>query len=256
MKRYDSGMTIKCLLVVCIFCPPGGLFGQSPVSALFEVASVRPADPNQRAVDFVISPGGRLRATNVTLAHMLHEAYQVKYYQVSGGPGWLKDARFNIDAVSIGEPTRKEMMAMLQSLLVERFQLKLRRETREGNAFELVEAKSWMKLKLSTANSSFLRLIRNTPPELPGVSYTVIGQKVSLSKLADYLKGEVQRPVFDRTGIGGEFDFKIDYATEGNLETGPSIFTALQDQIGLRLQAAKGPIETLVIEKAERPTEN
>ena len=145
---------------------------------------------------------------------------------------------------------------MLQSLLVERFQLKLRRETREGNVFELVEAKSGLKIKKSTADSSHLRLIRNTPPELPGVSYTIIGQKVSITKLGEHLMGEVQRPVFDRTGIVGEFDFKIDYAIEGNLETGPSIFTALQGQIGLKLQAVKGPVETLVIEKAERPVEN
>lgn len=254
MNRYDLSMMIKCLLVECIYYG-ALLFGQIPSPPSFEVASVKPADPNQGAVDFVISPGGRLRATNVTLAQMLYEAYQVKYYQVSGGPGWLKDARFNI-AISIGEPTRKEMMAMLRSLLVERFQLKLRRETREGNAFELVEAKSGMKLKLSSASSSFIRLLRNTPPELPGVSYTIVGQKVSISKLVDYLQGEVQRPVFDRTGIVGEFDFKIDYAIEGNLETGPSIFTALQNQIGLRLAGVKGPVETLVIEKAERPTEN
>ena len=255
MNRYDLAMMIKCLLVECIYCG-ALLFGQSPSQPSFEVASVKPADPNQSAVDFVISPGGRLRATNVTLAQMLYEAYQVKYYQVMGGPGWLKDARFNIDAISIGEPTRKEMMVMLQSLLVERFQLKLRRESREGNAFELVEAKGGIKLKLSGANSSYISLLRNTPPELPGVSYTILGQKVSISKLADYLRGEMQRPVFDRTGIGGEFDFRIDYAIEGNLETGPSIFTALQDQIGLRLAGVKGPVETLVIEKAERPTEN
>ena len=90
---------------------------------------------------------------HVTLAQMIYEAYQ--------GRGWLKHSRFNIEAISIGEPTRNEMMVILQSLLVERFQLKLQRQTRAGNAFELVEAKSGIKLKLSSANSSYIRLLRN-----------------------------------------------------------------------------------------------
>jgi uncharacterized protein (TIGR03435 family) len=222
----------------------------------FEVASVKPADPSQRAVDLVISPGGRLRAVNVTLTDMLREAYQVKYYQVSGGPGWMESARFNIEAQAPGEPGRNEMMAMLRTLLVERFQLKVRREMREGNVFELVVAKGGPKLKTSMADRSYISTIRNTPPELPGISYTVLGQKASMAKLADDLKGWVERPVFDRTGLAGEYDFKVDFAIEGHLDAGPSIFTALPEQLGLKLQAAKGPIETLVIEKAERPTEN
>jgi len=247
----------KWLPALCFSCTMlTRALGQSSPPLLFEVASVRPADPNQRAVDFVISPGGRLRVINMALAELICEAFQVKYYQVSGGPGWVNDARFNIEAKATGEPSRKEIMAMLQTLLIERFQLKVRRETREGNVFELVAAKSGPKLKRSSADTSYLRLERNTPRELPGVSYTIIGQKVSMAKLADDLRGKLQRPVLDRTDIRGEFDFKIDYAIEGQSDVGPSIFTAIQEQLGLRLQTAKGPLEKLVIEKAERPIEN
>jgi uncharacterized protein (TIGR03435 family) len=222
----------------------------------FEVASVKSASPNQNAVDFVVSPGGRLRITNLTLAEMIREAYQFKYYQVSGGPAWLDTDRFNVEAKPAGQPARNEVMAMLQALLVERFQLKVRRETRQGSVYELLVASRGPKLKPSTADNSFLRLNRNTPPDLQGVSYTIVGQKVSMAKLADDLMGYLQRPVVDRTGISGEFDFKIDYAIEGHSETGPSIFTALQDQLGLRLRTAKGPVQNLVVQKAERPTEN
>jgi uncharacterized protein (TIGR03435 family) len=225
-------------------------------AAEFEVASVRPSDPRQSAVDFVISPGGRLRATNVTLLQMVREAYRMKFFQVSGGPGWVGTDRFHIEARAAGEPTRDQMLDMLRGLLEERFRLKVRRQVREGNVYELVVAKGGPKLKASTAESSFLRLYRHTPPELPGVSYTIHGQKVSMAKLADDLTGTMARPVLDRTGIVGEFDFKIDYAVEGHAEVGPSMFTALQEQLGLRLQGAKGPVESLEIESAERPAGN
>lgn len=232
-------------------------FAAAAVSAQsFEAASVKPAAPEQSAVDFVVSPGGYLRITNLTLLGMVREAYQAKYWQVSGGPGWIDAERFNIEAKASGNPSRGEVMAMLRSLLAERFQLRARRETREGNVYELVVAKGGPKLKPSAADSSFLRLFRNTPPELPGVSYTIQAQKVSMARLADDLMGETQRPVIDRTAIAGEFDFRIDYAVDGHSETGPSIYTALQEQAGLKLQAAKGPIEMLIIEKAERPAAN
>src|SRR5689334_13425269 len=82
--------------------------GQDVRPHTFEVASVKPASPNQNSVDFVVSPGGRLRITNLTLANMIREAYQVKYYQVSGGPAWLDTDRFNIEAKPAGQPTRNE----------------------------------------------------------------------------------------------------------------------------------------------------
>src|SRR6266567_1294132 len=102
-------------------------FGQDVRPPTFEVASVKPASPNQNAFDFVVSPGGRLRITNLTLAEMIREAYQLKYYQVSGGPGWLNTDRFNVEAKAPGQPTRNEVMVMLQALLAERFQLRVRR---------------------------------------------------------------------------------------------------------------------------------
>src|SRR5512142_1191498 len=109
-------------------CLCSAAFGQS-----FEVASVKPADPRQSAVDFVISPGGRLKATNLTLAEMIRESYHVKYYQLSGGPAWLDTARFHIDAKAAGDPSREQMLAMLRALLEDRFQLRVRRESREGS---------------------------------------------------------------------------------------------------------------------------
>jgi uncharacterized protein (TIGR03435 family) len=82
------------------------------------------------------------------------------------------------------------------------------------------------------------------------------GKKASLALLAERLGEQLRRPVLDRTGVQGEFDFKVDYAIDNNPETGTSIFIALQEQLGLKLESTKGPIETLVIEHAEKPTGN
>ena len=202
-------------------------------------------------------PGGRLEVTDLTLGILIREAFGVKRYQISGGPKWLETDRFDISARAAAESSRDQMMLMMQGALVERFMLAVRRETREGNVYVLVAAKSGPKLKRSDADQSFVRLYRNTPPELAGVSYSITGQKVSMALLAERL-GELQlgRPVLDRTGIKGEFDIKLDYAIDDNPETGASIFTAIQEQLGLKLQAAKGPVDMLIIEHAQKPSAN
>lgn len=223
----------------------------------FEVASIKRADPSRSMVDLRTLPGGRLQVVNLTLAEMIHAAYELKSYQrVEGVNGWPETDRFNIDATAGREASRQEVMAMLRALLEERFRLKVRRDSHEGNIYELVIAKGTPKLKRSAAETSYVRLIRHTPPQLPGVRYSIAGQKATVANLVDHLMGTVGRPVVDRTGIEGEYDFTVEYAVEGHADEGPSIFTALQEQLGLKLQAAKGLIETLTIESAERPTEN
>jgi len=119
----------------------------------------------------------------------------------------------------------------------------------------LTVGKDGPKLQPPTGDRSYVSLYRNTPPELPGVSYTIAGKKATVALIAERL-GEMRlnRPVLDRTGIKGEFDFKLDYAIDDNPETGPSIFIAIQEQLGLKLEAAKGPIETLIIDHAEKPS--
>jgi uncharacterized protein (TIGR03435 family) len=205
-------------------------------------------------MDFRIQPGGRLEMTNLTLGTIIREAFHVKHYQISGGPGWLETDHFNIVAKAEGDPSREQMMAMLQTLLADRFQLKVHRETREGNVYALVVAKGGPKLTASTANQPRMRLYRNDPP---GVSYTVVGTKASLNMIAEEVTSQLARPVFDRSGIKGEFDFKLGpFAGDDNPDSGPSIFSVIQEQLGLKLETTKGPIETLVIDHAEKPSAN
>jgi len=238
---------------------PAGLFAQSaPTAPVFDVVSVKPVAVDAREpLDFRTYPGGRLKITNQTVKIILREAYGIKGYQLSGGPAWLYAERFDIDAKAEGGLSRAQMMAMLQTLLADRFALKVHRESREGNVYALVVAKDGPKLKESTAKDSYIRLIRNTPLELPGVSYTIGGQKASMARFAERLADmELHRPVLDRTGLTGDFDFKVNYAIDDNPETGPSIFAAIQEQLGLKLETTKGQIETLVIDHVEKPSGN
>jgi uncharacterized protein (TIGR03435 family) len=155
-----------------------GLFGQSAgAPSAFDVASVKPASATSRqGADFRVLPGGTLQVTNLNLRVIIEEAFGVKAYQISGGPGWFGTDEFDIEAKADGNANRGRVMAMLRTLLAERFQLKVHRETREGNVYALVAAKNGPNLKTATGEQSFVRLYRNTPTDRPGVSYTIAGQ--------------------------------------------------------------------------------
>lgn len=232
------------------------ILAQSPS---FDVASVKPTNPNARTpIDLRIT-GGRLVVTNNTLSDLVRVAFGVAYYQISGGPAWFKTDRFDIEAKAGGEPSHDQMMAMLQTLLADRFQLKFHRETKEGTVRVLTVANGGPKLKpAKDGDPSFIRTYRNTPPELPGVSYTEVGQNASLSQLTATLGGIVQGPVVDQTGIKGNFDFRFDYVTDDASidEPGAKISDAVRDQLGLKLSAQKGPVEILTIDRAEKPSGN
>jgi uncharacterized protein (TIGR03435 family) len=234
----------------------GILHAQSPPPA-FDAASVKPADPSaRRGMDFRTA-GGRLVSTNWTLDLLVREAYGVKYYQITGGPAWFNSDRFDIEAEAPGEPSHDQMMAMLQTLLADRFKLKVHRESKEGTVYALTEAKGGHRLKpAKDGDPSFIRTYRKTPPSEPGVSYYQLGQNASLAQLADTLTNLMRAPVTDRTGINGAFDFRFDYGTDdAPPEAGPPVVTAIQD-LGLKLEKQKGPVEILVIDHAEKPSSN
>jgi bla regulator protein blaR1 len=231
---------------------------QAPPPA-FDAASVKPTDPKLRVgMDFRIT-GGRLVSTNWTLELLMREAYSVRYYQIFGGPAWLRDDKFSIDATAGQNASRDQMLAMLRTLLENRFKLKVHREMREGNVYVLTLGKGAHKLKPPAHDTDrpMVSTFRNTPSDLPGVSYTEVGQNATLAQLTEALSNIVLGPVTDRTGITGNFDFRFDYATlDAPADTGPSVFSSVQDQLGVRLEAQKGPVEVLVIDHAEKPSEN
>lgn len=220
----------------------------------FEVASVKP--DSSPGGDFTEVHGNRLRFAG-TLSRCIMDAYNVKDYQISG-PDWIKHARYSIEAVPPeGTQDKDAWRPMLQALLTERFQLKLHRETRQIPVFALVVAKQGPKLKKAenpTGSEEYGR----------GTHYTFSG--VSMPELAEVLSSEITaRPVLDRTGLAGAYDFTLRYSRDGQpdaagreaVSADPGIFTALEEQLGLKLVATKAPIEFLVIDQVEKtPTEN
>jgi uncharacterized protein (TIGR03435 family) len=235
---------------------------QDPATPLpaFEVASVRLTQhgrgPDGWSRSSVSSPSpGNFSATNASYAECIRWAYQVKDYQVLG-PEWLPSDEASYDIVAKAPPDTPpaQIRLMVQRLLAERLKLALHRETRTLPIYELVVAKNGPNLSKSGLQKSGADGHQGTSSRGGHVTAT----HVSMAELAYQISRWTHRPVFDKTGIKGEFDFTLDYSTDDrDTSSAPSLFTALQQQLGLKLEASKGPVEVLLIDHAERiPTEN
>jgi len=215
----------------------------------FEVASVKPNNSGTGHSD-VDTDGNLLRMKNVTLKACILWAFSVTDAQVSG-PSWLDSERFDITAkTESGKPEPR----MLQAVLAERFKLAVHRETKEQTLYELVVAKNGVKLKKSDPGEDDMTSRRGH----------LTATRASMQRLASFLGGpnvRLGRPVVDKTGLDGVFDFTLDWTPDSDAEKSaghaPSIFVALQEQLGLRLEARKGPVEVLIVDHVERvPTDN
>jgi uncharacterized protein (TIGR03435 family) len=250
-------------------------FGQpaSPRPA-FEAASIRPPGPRE-GIDMNTFPSGRLEATNVTLKQLIEAAYGFKPYLVLGGPAWLGADRFDISAkadeeaaqdksraIALGRDAPLRMMLMLQTLLEDRFKVKVHRDTKQDTVYDLVVAKNGSKLQKSTGGDDqrpFVGLGRDCPCDFnkPATAMYMKGQRATVGLFAERLEGTLGHPVRDKTGLAGDFDFVVHYSGDDSQpDSGPSIFTAVQEQLGLKLEAAKGPVEILVVDHAEKPSDN
>jgi uncharacterized protein (TIGR03435 family) len=226
--------------------------------ATFEVASVKPTQPGVTGRSFTQRPGGGLVTSNATIRMLMAFAYQVMPEEISGGPPWVESDGFDIDAKGAAPKlTQSQFREMIQSLLAERFQLKMHRETRELTVYVLVQAKNGAKLVEAIDDNPEASLRIQGPGQMSGVA--------TLPALATTLMRPLRRKVIDETGLKGSYNFKIRFAPEQpsapGADTvppsdGPSIFTALQDQLGLRLKTAKRPIEVLVIDTVTKPAPN
>jgi uncharacterized protein (TIGR03435 family) len=246
-----SGNLLAILLVSC------AAFGQAP-AAKFEVASVKRAEgggpPGDIPRNMDNSPG-HLAMRNVPLRYAIEWAFDLKDYQVIG-PDWIKvDERYDIIAKAPGPATNDEMRPMLQALLTERFQMKLHREKRDMNVYVLVPGKSPAKVKPPASDSE---------PSLAGGQGGVTFRNQPISRFTFMLTRRMDRPVLDETGLKGNYDFTVDVSglgfagrdpAEGT--TGPSIFTAVQNDLGLKLEGRKQPVDVLVVDSVSKvPTEN
>jgi uncharacterized protein (TIGR03435 family) len=245
-------------------------FAQEQPRPSFEVASVKPT-PAARSGDdygtyFRNLPGGRFSAENFSLGMLIMVAYQVDRNQISGGNSLRfggdrydieasaddRDPRFK--AADAAGPAAKQALrdAMLQSLLEDRFKLAIHRETKETSGYALVVAKGGPKLKEPT-------VARSGDGSISAGRGRLTGQKAPLSMLAGQLTRMVGGTVADETGLEGGFDFNLEWTPEetpADLASAPSIFTAIQEQLGLRLEARKERTEIIVIDHVEKPDAN
>jgi uncharacterized protein (TIGR03435 family) len=219
----------------------------------FEVASIRPSQEGKEKIDHV---PGSIVAHNSRLTALIAWAYSVQEYQVSG-PGWLNDARFEISAKASTPAAEKELRAMLQALLAERFKLGLHRTTKEMQALIMTVGKDGHKLHPPGQDD----------PNFDTGKLRLSAKNAEISQLTNFLSREIHLPIVDQTGLTGRFDYSLDinkYVTE-EMQRGPGpppeapqiIARAFQEQLGLKLESRKTPIEVLVIDHIEKlPTEN
>jgi uncharacterized protein (TIGR03435 family) len=261
-----STVVLGALLLAGSFAPSWIAFAQQQPRLAFEVASVKPGDPNSRpgGVGFGL---GRFSATNYPLYKLIGWAYDARDHQISGGPNWLASTNFSIEAkldsaipIPPGLAGSQPVRLMLQSLLAERFKLAVHKETREEQLYELVPNKGGSKLKEVTVPGQ-LRMGRG---ELTGRGAPVLF-------LVNQLSQQLGHSVVDKTGLTGRYDFTLKWTPDPGVtgtplggpdglpsveSSGPSIFTAVQEDLGLKLQSARGRVEIIVIDHVEKPDAN
>jgi bla regulator protein blaR1 len=226
---------------------------------VFEAASIKPPDPNYSGSGWNTSTG-RITVRNMTLRQLVMLAYDVKDYQVSGGPKWLDDDRYTIVAKleDAGQPAPRgkendaRLRLAMQSLLADRFRMAMHTESREMSAYALVVARNGFKLQKSEAAGG-----SSSSWGSHSGHGTATFKGASMERLAYHLASMLDRPVVDRTGVQGVFDFSLQWSADDAVDpSGPSIFTAIQEQLGLKLEGQKVPMEIIAIDHAEKPDAN
>lgn len=260
-------------------------------AASFEVASVKPNKSGDSGTRFQAMPGGRVVVTNATPRQLIRQAYRILDNQLTGGPNWIDSLHFDIEAKAPEGTRESELPAMLQGLLADRFKLTVHHETREATGFALVMARADGKLGAKLVRSDLdcdamaaaaMAAGANArggapPPLAPGARPPcstssglgrIVARNVPMSRIATLLGQLTQRVVVDRTGLAGGYDLDLTYTPDqippGPLPPGveppdpdgPSLYTALQEQLGLKLESQKTSVDVLVIDRIELPSEN
>jgi uncharacterized protein (TIGR03435 family) len=254
-------MTSKVLAVVAVLAIGSGVVAQVPSLDSFEAASIAPVPERSGVpIDFRFFQE-RFVATNVTLDQLIQLAYGIESREVVGGPDWVRVDRFNVTATAGQSADRDRMRLMLQSLLAERFKLQLARDTQTGTVYTLT-ARSVHDLK-PPAKPSDPSLVSTVREDSKGfLSYHYDGHNATMAALAQTLSQRLQAPVVDETRLTGHYDFRINWTYDSafyGLEPDPNIptiFTALENQVGLKLVAGKGPVSVYVIKRVTKPSPN
>jgi len=242
-------------------------YGQSAAAQpQFEVAQVRQSKPAAgRVWERITTDPGRLTGTGVTLKQLIFEAYDMPYYRIFGGPAWLDSEYYDLEAKTESAVSRDQLRLMLRGLLADRFKLTLHRETKELRAYALTVAKNGPKLHEAKEGDSssgqrppvYVERFRCDLTEFANLLSLRLNMPMTDDPTVPVRSTGVPVPVLDKTGIKGVFDISVEVKPDPSVDTFVAWQRALQEQLGLKLEAQKGPMEVLVIDHAERvPTEN
>lgn len=269
------------VLALAVTLAGGGLFAQAPPT--FEVASVKPSAPDAQGMLISGPTPSQFTTRNAPLISIVMYAYSRPEYQIAGGPDWIRSERFDIAAKYPSGHSPAQVAPMLRALLEDRFRLKTHVETREAPIYALVTARSdkrpgpelrrpevdCVAYRKELARTGEVRTIRQGDPCVSltfgeGRDRVLWSSGRTLAQFASMLASSAGRDVVDRTGLTGEFDVRLRWRPDagmtqsqnpGNVDdSAVSLFTAVQEQLGLRLESARGPVEFLVIDSVERLT--
>lgn len=252
-------MTLKFLLLLAILFAPRPAQAQTSTPT-FEVATIKPTGPTTDGHTHInYPPGDRFSASNITLLALMQWAYDLPEKQILNGPPWLASTRFDIQAKADLSDQAKSLTFdqdhdlkrhMVQALIADRFGLKVHQATRTLPVYDLVLAKGGSKLQL-TQSKGKSATVRDT---------YFNGEGLTMIAIAEVLSHIAGRPVVDKTNLGDHYDFKLhwtpDNASATDTDSSPSLFTAIQEQLGLKLESSKEPTPVLVIDHIDQPSPN
>jgi uncharacterized protein (TIGR03435 family) len=260
-------------LILTIGLLPLSLLAQTPSATkpqAFEVASIKPATPGDRSGKFAIMQSGHeFVVKNYTVKDLVSFSYDLPPRRISGGPPWTDIDLYNILAGTPGQapPKLEEQMAMVRSLLNDRFQFRYHREQRELPVYELTVARSGVKLRPSAAPPDTQPLLVSRG--FPGSHVQLPGRNVTMTEFASELqRGVLDRPVIDKTNLSGKYDFDLEWEYDDTQFGGhfppinsgasgkPDVFAAIQQQLGLRLESSRAQVEIIIIDSVQKPSEN
>ena len=255
MPFRPSLITVGLMTLTCF---PG--FGQRAPAPQFDVADVKANHSGQPAIQGGILPGGQVSVRNIPMRDLILQAYQAG--DVAGGPNWLESERYDIVAKAPPGTPEDTLRLMLQKLLADRFHLTIHREQRTMSIYALVAAKGGPKLQPAAASG---QPACHRGPGAEGLNHTAC-TNFTTADLASWLSTRIapsfiDLPVIDHTGLQGHYDFQIDWIprrlADSDAPGGPTVFDALEKQLGLKLDKRKEPRPVIVIDHIERvPTEN
>jgi uncharacterized protein (TIGR03435 family) len=257
----------RCLVYIAFLLIHDAVYAQT-----FEVATVKPSTLDVSAGRFMrMQTANQFLARNYPPRILISAAFNLSPQAITGGPEWIDSDRYEIVAKTPGDvrPTLDEQMAMLRKLLAERFGLTIHRAPKELPIYSITIAKNGLVMKESTVSPD---ATPEGPPPLVFVIYPMEvvklpGRSATVGELASVMqRAALDRPVVDKTGLSRRYDFDLEFAPDENVfggtvprsidTTRPGLFTALQEQLGLKLEATRGLVDAIVIDKIERPSDN